>query len=211
MNISKLVKGGNTALLAAALVLPAVGCTDKDTGGETGETGSSLCPDGFYDGPYQIAVIDLSCAEGTPDVWSYSATSDGYSGLIDVSIFETGDSTCYPSNPSACWDEQHDLVNTDFDADCGTYDDWAIELDDVATPGEVVSGSTTLLDCTFANNIGGANGSIAVKFTMFDDASDAIDCAISGFKADQYWNDSQGGLGGGTDCVCFDTDSDCTN
>ena len=67
---------------------------------------------------------------------------------------------------------------------------------------------TMLWDCTFNNHTAGADGSIAFKATMYNDATPpaAVDCIIWGFEADSA------NAFAGDGCVCVDPDAgDCTD
>ena len=81
-----------------------------------------------------------------------------------------------------------------------------LSLADVALPGDVVAGSTTLWDCSFNDANSGVGGSLAWMTTMEDESGAVLDCAIWGFESENYWNTWQG-----LNCLCFDVDGDCSN
>ena len=98
------------------------------------------------------------------------------------------------------------MGNTDFDADCGFWDDWDMSLSDVALVGDVVSGTSTLYDCSFNDATAGVGGSLAWMISMEDETGGALDCAILGFDSEAYFNTFDG-----NSCICFDSDGVCTN
>ena len=159
----------------------------------------------FYAGPWQISTISAGCAA---DKWTIDITTDGLSGSIEISIFETGSWT--GTNTADVWDELHIMNdNYDFDATTGTYDKWKLEMAVVSAIGDVVltgANQTSLYACTSDNHTNGAGGSLAFMATMFDDSSPPVveDRAIWGYEAHQYFVTDQGF----TDAVCFDSDSD---
>jgi hypothetical protein len=128
--------------------------------------------------------------------------TESLASAITVDVYETGDSN-WPTNPEAAWDESHDLTGYLYDTQCYSWDEWAVDLDDVASSGDVVSGETTLWDCSFDDD-----GSLAFLATVYDDSTPAVavDCAIWGYDAEGYFIDHLG-----KECDCLDEDENCSD
>lgn len=143
-----------------------------------------------YSGPRQIASIESpACVTGSPDIWTFDVTLDGLADLVTLDIVESSSVTP--------WDESHDLANYDYDVTSSAWDKWMVNLEQVTTPGEVVSGQTTLFGCEWNDGY-----SLAFRVEMYGGGT-RLDCAIFGYQAQQTFADSA--------CVCFDLDGDCTN
>ncbi|MFT6143382.1 MAG: hypothetical protein ACJAZO_002393 [Myxococcota bacterium] len=193
--------------MTALIALPALiffGACDQLGGFEdilgTGDTSTST-PGTTID-PL-IAGIDFGCDTGNPDQWWYDVVNEGWSGGVTLDIFETGAWTGSGSsagNANDVWDESHELTNIEF-AEDGSSDRWGISLNDVETPGQQVSGSTTLFGCAWNDG-----GSLAFMVTMRDENNNQADCAIFGFESEQYFNGLQN-----NSCICFENDSNCSN
>jgi hypothetical protein len=186
-------------LTLAAVALSATASTCDPTGGWDDLLDSEDTAGDFYEGPIQIAQIDYTCSEGSPDRWAFEVVNDGWAANIGLDIYETGDGN-WPGNPNAVWEESHDLENTDWD-EAGTWDAWSISLSDVDRPGDQISSRTTLWDCWYDDG-----NSLAFMVTMFDDSGRAVDCAIWGNESSDYFNGYRN-----NDCICFDPDGDCSN
>jgi hypothetical protein len=168
---------------------------------------SDLDTDTTFQGDFLITSLNLGCAPGVApaeDVITYDATFQGWADTVTVDIVNSG-------APAPQWEESHIMpgdANISFAPD-GTSDTWQLNLDDVATTGAVVLGSTTLMGC------GGADGegefvdtyfdtndddeflSIAVKISGTPDSdANEPDCAIFGYKAAETF--------AGDGCICFE-------
>lgn len=191
--------------LTALIALPVLflGACDQLGGFEDilgpGDTGN----DDFVVVDPLIAAIDFGCDTGNPDQWWYDVVNQGWAGGVTLDIFETGawtGSANSAGNASSVWDETHELENIEFAAD-GSSDRWGISLNDVETPGQQISGSTTLFGCAWNDG-----GSLAFMMTMRDENGRFADCAIFGHESEQYFNGLQG-----NDCLCFENDQNCSN
>ena len=166
------------------------GLLDSDDTGSTGD---------FFDGELLINELNYGCDVGSPDTWWFESTSQGWAGDTTLSIYETGDGN-WPGNPSAVWDELHNMTNTES-AENGDWDFWTLSLADVDSAGSQVAGRSTLFSCQWNDG-----GSLAFKATLYDEDGRETDCAIWGYQSEQYFNDYRN-----NSCVCFDGDGSCTN
>ena len=182
-----LIAGGTLALTA---------CTGKICdSGEVCDSGESAviddstvnCPN--YTGATYIGFDDSLC--DTPDVaagtvaigyncdtadWWYDVYTVGWTGGGQLAIYQVD-----VSNP---WDEIHDVRSYEF-ADGGHWDNLYLQLAQVDQPGDVVSGSTTLYECSSSRE-----ASMTWHLVVYEtDGTTDADCAV--------WGDDPGALGTG--------------
>ncbi len=160
---------------------------DADTDTDTDTDTQGDCPN--YTGETYIGFDDSLC--DTPDVaagtvaigyncdtadWWYDVYTVGWTGGGQLAIYQVD-----VSNP---WDEIHDVRSYEF-ADGGHWDNLYLQLAQVDQPGDVVSGSTTLYECSSSRE-----ASMTWHLVVYEtDGTTDADCAV--------WGDDPGALGTG--------------
>jgi hypothetical protein len=137
-----------------------------------------------YRGPIQVSAIWPSCTVGDPDRWAFEVELEGRAGALELEIVETAEdgsrSEVHRPVSALAWDEE-----------AWAWEEWVLELERVSAPAEVVSGQTTLFDCTYDDG-----QSLAFKVAIFDDEDALLDCAV--------WGHGAQSVSGWDGCVCFD-------
>lgn len=155
---------------------------------DTGDTWRDTDLPEAWEGDPIVTDYFWNCEPGS-NQWTYWARTDGWASGIGLDIVETGDGN-WSSNPSAVWDEYHELDDNIDYAEDGSWDEWEITLRGVSTTGSQVSGETTLFTCGYHSD-----DSLSWRFTMYDEGNTAVDCAVWGHRPIEAY---------GSNCYCFD-------
>lgn len=190
-------------ILGAAGVLAAgIACSATESGQD-----DELSPYELgYTGDYVITSVSQACAMGDEDIqqWIYAVSTDGWAEGLELHITETAGLGRREGeeDPPA---EVHQMSNVAYDA-AGTWDEWSLSLVVVDDALDQVSGATTQWGC-YAEPVSGSGGALAwmARMSPANAPSETV-CAIWGFKAEDWYNDSQA-----NGCACIDADKDCTN
>lgn len=188
-------------LPVVALGAFAADCGTGPTDSETETDTDTFC----FDCELLIAFVDAVCDDNgngsstaNPRVGPFddsialTVEAGAWAGAVEVDLADTGDPNANRWTESKLFPE---TANTSFCED-GSCDVWEHTLNEVGTVGEV-GDSSTILNCAwYATSNEGVLRGLAIKATIFDDASPAAeaDCVIWGHNSSTQFS--------GDGCAC---------